>query len=99
MIKSMFLIIISIEELLFLLIRFRNLQCLHLHISNRRITDDELLRNLNEIIGKFHLLVYLKLQLEKDFDSSINWQQELNGRGKMFLTENIFDGILIHIWF
>lgn len=63
------------------------------------MTDECLLINLNEIIRKFHSLIYLKLQLEKMVNSSVHWNEEFNGRVKMYLTDNIFDGVLIHLWF
>jgi hypothetical protein len=63
------------------------------------MTNEDLITKLTEIVNKFHLLIYLKLQLDKDVNSTINWNLQLNGRVKMYLTDMIFTGILIHLWF
>jgi len=89
----------NINEVLVLLNQFPNLRFLHIHIKNRRLTNECLLTNLNEIIQKFHSLIYLKLQLDKDIDSSINWNNGFNGRVKMHFIDGIFEGVLIHLWF
>ena len=89
----------NVNEISVFLNQFPNLHFLHIHIANGRMIDEDLLININEITQKFHSLIYLKLQLVKDFNSSINWNQELNGRVKTVLIDTIFDGILIHLWF
>jgi hypothetical protein len=63
------------------------------------MTNGDLLRNLNEIIQKFQSLIYLKLQLGKDIESSIQWNEECNIPIKMRFSDVIFEGILIHLWF
>jgi hypothetical protein len=89
----------GIQDILFFLNHFPNLHYLHIHICNRRMTDEYLLINLNEIIRKCQSIICVKLQLEKDLDLSVNWNLEFNGRVKMFLTDIIFDGILVRLWF
>lgn len=79
--------------------QFPNLQFLHIHIRNRRKIYEYLLRSLNEIIQKFPSLIYIKLQLDKDFDPSISSNDELNIRVKMHFTDIIFEGVFIHLWF
>ncbi len=89
----------SFQQIQVFLNQFPNLCFLHIHICNRSITDEYLLIQLNEIIRKFHSLIYLKLQLGKAVNSSFDWNEEFNGRVKMHLSDNIFDGVLIHLWF
>jgi hypothetical protein len=87
----------DINQVLIFLNQFPNLNFLHIHIRNQRISDEYILIYLNEIINKFHSLIYLKLQLDKDIDLSGN--NELNIRIKMYFTNIIFEGVIIHIWF
>ncbi|CAF1131862.1 unnamed protein product [Rotaria sordida] len=89
----------DINQIPLFLNRFPNLRFLHIHIYNQRMTDEYLLINLNEIIQKFHSIIYLKLQLEKDVNSSVNWKEQWNGRVKMYFTDIIFVGVLVHLWF
>ncbi|CAF0731460.1 unnamed protein product [Rotaria sp. Silwood1] len=89
----------DINQVPLVLNRFPNLRFLHIHIYNQRMTDEYLLTNLNEIIQKFHSIIYLKLQLEKDVNSSVNWKEQWNGRVKMYFTDIIFVGVLVHLWF
>ncbi|CAF4245168.1 unnamed protein product, partial [Rotaria sp. Silwood2] len=89
----------DINQVPLFLSRFPNLRFLHIHIYNQRMTDEYLLINLNEIIQKFHSIIYLKLQLEKDVNVSVNWKEQWNGRVKMCFTDFIFVGVLVHLWF
>jgi hypothetical protein len=86
---------ININQVLIFLKQFPNLCYLHLHIQNRRFTNEILLLNLNEIIQTFPSLISLKLQLDKDIELLTN----LNTRLKMYLTDTTFDGVLVHLWF
>jgi len=87
----------DINQILIFLNQFPNLHFLHIHIRNQRVSDEYILTYLNEIINKFHSLICLKLQLDKDIDLSIN--NQLNIRIKMHFTNIIFEGIIIHLWF
>ena len=68
-------------------------------IYNRRVTDEYLLQNLNEHIHNFSSLIYLKLQLEHDINSSIQWNDQCNGLVRMHLKDIVFAGVLVHLWF
>ncbi|CAF1048529.1 unnamed protein product [Adineta steineri] len=79
--------------------QFPNLYYLYMHISNQRMDDEYFLRNLKEITEKFPSLIYLKLKLEKDINSIDLWNEVFNNRMKMYLKENVFGGVLKHLWF
>ncbi|CAF3108337.1 unnamed protein product [Rotaria socialis] len=89
----------DMNPFLLFLNQFPNLHILHIHIYNQRMPDECLLSILNKITRTFPSIIYLKLQLERDIDLSIDWKQQCNGLVKMYLKSIIFVGILVHLWF
>ena len=79
--------------------QFPNLRFLRIHIQNRRVPNEILLTNLNQLIERLQSLIHLKIQLEKDIESSINSNDQINLRTKARFTDDIFDGVLMHLWF
>lgn len=86
------------NNILIFLKQFSNLHYLYIHIRNRRMSDDYILQYINKIISKFPLLICIKLQLDKDFDTPINWNNEQNNRIKAHFIDLTFEGVLIHLW-
>ena len=60
---------------------------------------ESLRKDLNAILRQAHRLIHLKLHAEKDIHANIDWQMEFNGRVKMHLIENAFDGVVTRVWF
>lgn len=87
------------NQALLFLDQFPNLNVLHIHIYNKHLTNEDLTIYLNKLIDKFPLMTYLKLKLEDGSDLFTDWENRTNGRVKMYLTDSIFDGILVHLWF